>query len=179
MKEAIGGSWLFTIVIILIALFAGFVSLSTNYSRTYKVKDEVLASIERNHGVHQNTLDQISEYMIKVGYRSEMPCVVNGEDSTGWVGFLVNDNRGSTGMGEYHYCIKKNNLVNRVKKNGICTTDGPIGHPDSAYYSIVVFFKFDMPVINNLFSMRIKGETSTIFLTNDDSSISPTFGSEC
>ncbi len=42
MKEAIGGTWLFTLVIAFLAVFTTFVSITTNYSRTYKIKDEII-----------------------------------------------------------------------------------------------------------------------------------------
>lgn len=177
MKEAIGGGWLFTIVIVFIALFACFISVSTNYSRAYKVKDEVIAAIEKNHGVNNNTLKQINEYMKNIGYRSSMQC----PDGSDWRGFNVTaDDKGYYDSASHNYCIKRNDVVKKYRNSkGQCVTDGPIGHPEAAYYTAMVFFRLDMPVINDVFSIRLTGETSTIYLLNDSTSFMPRSSSGC
>ena len=65
MKEAIGGTWLFGIVITFIVFFTTFISFSTNYSRTFKVKDEVITIIERHKGVNDNTIIYINKKILK------------------------------------------------------------------------------------------------------------------
>ena len=50
MKEAIGGSYIFQIVIVFIALFSTFIVYSVNYSKAFKVKNEVLDLIEQYQG---------------------------------------------------------------------------------------------------------------------------------
>ena len=42
MKEAFGGFSLFNIVIVFVLLFAGYISMSINYSKAYNVKNEIL-----------------------------------------------------------------------------------------------------------------------------------------
>ena len=52
MKEAVGGTWLFGIVITFIVFFTTYISMSTNYAKSFKVKDEILLTIEHFKGVN-------------------------------------------------------------------------------------------------------------------------------
>jgi hypothetical protein len=38
MREAIGGTWIFSIVIVFIVLFSSYLAISVNYSKAFKVK---------------------------------------------------------------------------------------------------------------------------------------------
>ena len=51
MREAIGGTWLFNLVIFFVLLFAGYMCLSINYSKAFNVKDKIINEIERNGGI--------------------------------------------------------------------------------------------------------------------------------
>lgn len=152
MKEAIGGSWLFLIVIAFLSVFACFISVSVNMSKSYKVKDEIIFLIQKNRGMNSATLTEISEYLTDVGYRSTGTCP---ENTTGcWYGFSY-DNTKSASMNP-NFCVKKNVVAATA-----------VGHPQTAYYSVKVFFKLDMPVINEFLRFTVDGETSQIVNVND------------
>lgn len=154
MKEAIGGSWLFTIVIVFVAIFATYVSISTNYTRSYKVKDEILSSIEKNRGITSEALEEINGYLLETGYRSTGTC----PSGSCWYGFSVKNNDRIVDYGkDINFCVKKNTVA--VKS---------IGHPNTAYYSIVVFFKLDMPVLREAFQINVEGETSQLVFNVED-----------
>ena len=85
MKEAIGGTWVFGIFIAFIALFTSFMSISANYSKCYKVKDEILSAIQINHGVNEDSLKEINTYISNIGYNSLGSCPDEGGC---WAGFL-------------------------------------------------------------------------------------------
>ena len=166
MKEAIGGTWLFGIVLTFIVFFTTYVSVSTNYAKAFKVKDELLLTIEHFKGVNDKTTNRINEYLKGVGYYSEGKCIDNSNESSTfakgyskWEGFYVN---GSTNKSKGNYCIRR-----YVVSDG---KTGPIGHPSSAYYQVLVFFKLDWPIIRTFFEVRIDGETSIIYHNNDKSS---------
>lgn len=175
MKEAIGGTWIFTIVIVMIALFTAFISVSTNYARTYKVKDKIISIIEEKRGVNEASLKAINKELNRVGYNSTGRClgadVANHILGTGkWYGFSRNsittvysqeDNRSN-------YCIRITN-VNKVNVSGV--SSGAPGHMPRNYYSVVVFFKLDMPVIGDIFTLQLSGETSTISMPQDDNTL--------
>lgn len=167
MKEAIGGTWLFGLVITFVALFTTFVSVSTNYSRCYKIKDEILLAIERNHGVNKDTLSTISSYLSGIGYSSKGDCPDDGDC---WNGFTIGwDNPTSTSSA--NYCISKHSVTRKYKDGDAIQTNGPIGHPESAYYEVIVFFRIDWPILNRFFNIKISGETSIIYLINDISNL--------
>ena len=165
MKEAIGGGWLFTIVILMVFLFASFISISTNYSRSFKVKDEIINAIQRHHGVNDETLAQIDEYLEKVGYRTTGVCPKDGDL---WLGFALGQRNSVSNSYGANYCIKKHTITYRYKNSaGQCISNGAIGHPESAYYSVMTFFKLDMPVIRDWFHLRIDGETAIVYMPDD------------
>jgi len=166
MKEAIGGTWLFGIVIVFIVFFTTFISFSTNYARVFKVKDEVLTIIERYKGVNSSSVKKINDRLSNIGYSGKGKCVdTSGEQSyysdhySKWLGCngdeepIINSNKSN-------YCIRKY----------VISSDdiGPTGHPRSAYYQVVVFFELDWPVVGSLFNTRVDGETSVIHVFDDD-----------
>ena len=166
MKEAIGGTWIFVLVITFLALFTTFVSVTTNYSRCYKIKDEILLTIERNHGVNVDSISAINEYLGSLGYTATGSCP---NDGGCWYGFSKNSNNGpvnSYASGP-NYCISKHVITEKTRGDGYTYTSGPIGHPESAYYQAIVFFKLEWPIINTFFNIKISGETSIIFMLND------------
>ena len=63
MREAIGGTWLFTIVIVFIVLFSSYLAISVNYSKAFKVKNGIVDLIEQNEGLSSETQTQISNYL--------------------------------------------------------------------------------------------------------------------
>lgn len=166
MKESIGGTWIFTIVIAFLALFTTFVSVSTNYSRIYKIKDEVLTALERNHGINENSIATINAYMKGTGYSSTGKC----PSDRCWYGFKTSGDARSyhkIGTGEANYCITKYKVTSNSREENKIYTDGPIGHPPSAYYGVVLFFKLEWPILRSVFSINITGETSMIYMVQD------------
>ena len=61
MREAIGGTWLFGIVILFIALFASFLAYSISYTRAFNTKNEIINLIERSEGFTSCTRGQTEE----------------------------------------------------------------------------------------------------------------------
>ncbi len=150
MKEAIGGSWITIIVITFIVLFASFMSLSINWSKTYKVKDEIVLAIERNNGVNPDSLEQIGAYMADLGYRT-----VGDGCPDHYVGFTYD---GTKTYSSPSYCIKANFV-------GATAT----GHKSfTAYYSIVVFFRLDVPIIRHIIKLDLEANTKIILPRVDD-----------
>ena len=171
MKEAIGGTWLFQIVILFVLLFTGYVCLTINYSRAFDVKDKIINEIERNGGFKTTkddyTLNEIKKYMAKVGYRATGPCS----------GFDIGcDRDGScanvTSNKEYAYCIKEVKFDSELSKiedaharsnklYGKHVTDGEFYY--LSYYKVRVFYSLDLPVIREFFDFKINGDTKTLY----------------
>ena len=183
MKEAIGGTWLFGIVIVFIMIFATIISVSVNWSRAYKVKDEIINQIEKNNGFNEDTKAAIDEYIGGLGYRSTGECPDDGDVWYGVVadGSSPSRSKGYRGKNGKNYCLKRNDIVRKEKNSkGQCVTVvGAIGLPESAYYSVAVFFKLDMPIIGSIFEFNITGETSTLYNIIDDDFFPSASGRDC
>ena len=50
MREAIGATWITGVVLAFIALFSGYLALSINYSKAFKVKDGIVDRLEKHSG---------------------------------------------------------------------------------------------------------------------------------
>ena len=48
MREVIGGTWLTQLVIVIMFVFVAFLALSMNYSKAFRVKNEVISFVEKN-----------------------------------------------------------------------------------------------------------------------------------
>ncbi|MBQ4031110.1 MAG: hypothetical protein II625_05080 [Bacilli bacterium] len=172
MKEAIGGSWLYTLVIVMIALFTTFVSVTTNYTRAYKIKDQLISIIERNKGVTTDTLTQINSYLNSLGYTSTGVC-----PSAKYHGFSRVDNNGTSESyaDQANYCIYKRVITCRAKTvgNEVITFSGQNGYNTipRAYYGVVAFFRLDWPILRQVIHLELSGETSIIYLVNENREI--------
>lgn len=150
MKDAVGGTWLFQIALVFIVLFAGYLALSVNYSKAFKVKNEILSIIERNEGLTGNDetesfSDRNPSARGEIGaYLRENNHLVDGRCGTndGSAYYSVGNN-----MNEGTYCVRKNCVKTNFEK---------------AYYKVTVFFRFDLPYLGKLFTFKVQGETKQI-----------------
>ena len=137
MKEAIGTSYVFTLVMtfvgILIAMFVGSIA----YTKGFKVRNKIIDIIDKNEGYTLRTggaKDQIDQSLAKIGYR-----IVDKECPT---------RNGATAIqkSDYRYCVYE--YTNEEK---------------GTYYGVTVFIHFDIPLIGDFFEIPIYGESRIIF----------------
>ena len=156
MKEAIGGTWITQLVIIFIFLFTAFLSLSLNYSKAFRVKNEVLSFVEKNEGITTTSIERINNFLNYTAYRTKGKC----EKGTYGVKDLNNSSitkvTDSNKNTQYFYCIGK------VKS-------GTTNFKDRAYYKVRLFFKFNLPVVGDLFTFTIDGQTKDVIYPADGS----------
>ena len=164
MREAIGGTWLFNLVIFFVLLFAGYMCLSINYSKAFSVKDKIITEIERNGGIRNfnesdETIKEIVEYMANTGYRTEGKCVTGGRngykydygcDRDGKC-YPANDNT------DYAFCLSE------VRAENTFHEAQPGEFIFVSYYKVKVFYQLDLPVIRQMFNFSINGDTRTLF----------------
>ena len=148
MREAIGGTWIFSIVIVFIILFSSFLAISVNYSSAFRVKNDIVGIIERNEGHNSYVEDAIEEYYGSVGYGAAAGCK---PPATGMLPVL------STTGQKYRYCIQC------TQKN----ISGASSGMDQCHYKVTVFFKLDLPIIGNIFVFPVSGETKPIYRACD------------
>lgn len=158
MKEAVGGVSLFTIVIVFVILFTGYISLSINYSKAYSVKNELINIIRNQGGVCTsdgstdslcvNFTDQVTDYFRETNYRSYGNC------DEGFIGFTRNGE--VAGVNDRAaFCVRGI----RAESNSEL--------PNALYYQVQVFWQLDLPIFNSLFNFKVKGETPRIYSPNE------------
>lgn len=158
MREAIGGTAIFQIVIFFILLFTGFICLSINNSKAYNAKNMIINTVERN-GVDLNNTDsdgtikdsairEIVEYLKKVSYRTTGSC------STGFDGITRDGKNDFTGRNSA-FCIKKESVGGNTGME----------LPSMGYYRIEVFYQLDLPIFRSTFNFRVSGDTKIMYKT--------------
>ena len=152
MRQSIGSTWLFSLMIIFILLFTAYLAVAINYSKAFKVKNELINIIEREEGLTSNmdeedpgAVEQIDKYLESVGY------VNRGNCPSGYQGYNKYKDGNKT---KYGYCVKKYNSYNEKEHQ-------------RAYYSVVLFFNMDLPIFGDFFTFRVKGETTEIVYPAD------------
>lgn len=149
MRQAIGGTWLIQLMVLFILLFAGYIILTLNYSKTIKVKNEIVSIIEKYEGLNTESIELINSYLLASGYISTGTCqsgsgIYATDDYSG--SYLEPAQAGK----RYHYCIKKYKGANT-----------------SYYYQVTVFYKFNLPVLGDISTFTVKG-TSMNFQASDE-----------
>ena len=161
MREAIGGTWLFGIVITFIALFSAFLAYSISYTRAFNTKNEIINLIEQNEGYSKysgNDIYNASDDKLKQ------------DGSVEAMAFLKIKNLGyNYSAAENISCQTLNNSDNDLKadmKTGgycltkICSNGNKSGN---TYYKVTTFIAVKLPVINVTLKVPISGETRTLY----------------
>ena len=163
MRESFGGSFLLSISITFIVLFAGFLAVSINYSRAFTVKNEIISIIENGQGwrissgsnascTDNSTECQILKYLSRVGYNinssttAPVYCPDEFTDSSG--------NRSVARRGGY--CVKL-----------VCTRPGTgrlgVDNSKSGYYVVTTFVRIEFPIIWTGINIPVTGTTMTLY----------------
>jgi len=148
MRESIGGTWIFTVVIIFILLFTSYLAVTLNYSKAFNVKNGVISILEEEEGWTNDAQERIINYLNGSGYRNLGKCPVDESNNSKAGGYQNNDNN------KYSYCIKK---VDNYDKN----------EPQKAYYEITLFFSLDLPFFGDFATFKVNGRTTEIFYPGD------------
>lgn len=172
MRESIGGTWLFQIVIVFVLLFTGYICLTINHSKAFAIKDDIIEIIERYNGIDlKNTtssnpvLTEIQDKLSEIGYRTTGNCDRLNRDKDGnqitgqgWVGF---DREGKPNDKNATFCIREVDVSAATQtKVGSVVIDEL---PRTVYYQIGVFYQLDLPVLNSLMQFSVKGDTRIIY----------------
>lgn len=139
MRKSIGMTWVIQFVLIFILIFAAYLALSIKYSKTFKIKNGVIDIIEKYQGVNATSRPLIEEYIDASGYDAKGKCPSIG----GWRG-INGHAKGSFLSGTYDYCYKLENVP---------------GNTSIVYYKVMLFYKFGLPVIDDIMTFEVEGET--------------------
>lgn len=191
MKESISNFWLLSIVLIFILIFAAYLTVTLNYSKAFKIKNEVLSIIEKRNGITDDQVVKgvqskmgagtvmvpnsaqgtINAFLRASGYGTKGSC--NGLEGK-WYGVkeLVYAKNPTNNVGykieevksteKYYYCFSK-----KLRRSG-CTNFGQGSSLSKLkngayYYDVLLFYKLELPVLGDLFVFDVEGSTMDIY----------------
>ena len=155
MREAVGTTWIFQLVLIFVLIFAAYLALTVNYSKSFRVKNEVLTIIEKYQGVTDNAYKTINNYLYANNYNQKGRC------PDGWYGVKditdtrINGLEEAKSNSKYYWCVYKN-------------TGYHASRPGRSYYKIKMFFRFELPMIGQLTTFDVDGQTYEMDTTYDN-----------
>ena len=159
MREAIGATWIFGIVITFIALFSGYLAFSINYSKAFRMKDGIVERIEKHGGPNKDAIDDIGNLMNEIGYSSKGKCATFFNNSQlKWGGVnkkQVTKPSDVNSKDNFNYCLQRVDSFN---------TNGQLS---ASYYKVYVFFSISLPFIDTSSAFYVTGETSNIYFPVD------------
>ena len=156
MKDAIGGSMLLNLVLIIsgviVLLFIGVLS----YSKAYGVKNRIIEIIEK-YGTYEEieestnlnvVTEELNSDLLSIGYDADQPknCeVILGRLTNKKYGSGIDVSKGNLNKYGYNYCVFE---VNNMSVN-----------ESGKFYVVVTFVKFEFPVIGDLITFPVYSET--------------------
>ena len=150
MRQAIGTTWIMILVFIFLLIFVAFLSMTINYTKAFKIKNELVSMIEKYEGIGsgdtKGAMQIIDNYLIYNNYTIKGTC---SEGEYGITNLANHAYEEAKNGNKYYYCVKK---INRAKSNT----------PDRAKYQVRIFFKFTLPVLGELFTFSVEGTTVDI-----------------
>ena len=156
MREGIGGVWLTQLIILFILIFVAFLALSLNYTKAFKVKNELLTIIEKREGLttgDDGSIAIIYNYLKSNGYFVTHACPEGSygiRDLNNQSVNLVSKNDRTP----YYYCVTK-------IKSPMSNNNGNV------YYKVNIFFYFNLPIIGDVFKFDVSGSTENIIRSAD------------
>ena len=113
MRESIGSTWVFMIVIVFILLFVSFLTLALTYSKSFKTKNELINIIEKYEGVSSDSVKVINNYLSYSGYDVKGRCP---NDKGTWL--AATDLKNTTlvkAQKNVDYCIQSSHFVEECR----------------------------------------------------------------
>ena len=78
MREAIGGTWLYYIFIVMIIFVVSFLAIFLNYMAAYRANNKVISILEQSEGIVPENINDLIGGSFKLGQESDFKaCVVS------------------------------------------------------------------------------------------------------
>ncbi len=176
MREAIGGTWLFGIVILFIALFASFLAYSISYTRAFNTKNEIINLIERSEGyticAKGEGDDNLGQGECNVKNMTEDQ-LKNNTSVEAQAYYKIIKAGYNYSAGESIDCTSVGHASATAKPGGYCITkygqcDQALGEKFSVHYKVTTFIALRLPVVDITFNVPITGETRTLYYDSGD-----------
>lgn len=143
MRQGIGSTFLYNIIIVFIVITFGFLTATLSYMKAFKVNNAVASSLERFEGYNRLSADEITKSLSTLGYRI---------DNTGTTKCPTKRKSGKSYSpitalsGQHRYCIYE-----YPKENGYFN------------YGIITYLYIDIPILGGTFKAAIYSETDRIY----------------
>lgn len=147
MRQSVGTTWIFSICLTFIVLFTAYLAVSVNYAKAFKIKNRIMDTIEESEGYTAALEQNITEYLGTQGYTASGICPDYSADDWQYMSCLDQNATGSCGA-----CIYKTEITSNDQY--MCA--------HKTYYKVVVFFKFDLPIVSHFSSFRVSGESKPV-----------------
>ena len=160
MRDAVSGAMTLQIIVIFMIIINCYLAFSVNYTKAFRVKNEIRSIIEKNEGLTCSAMSQINDLMLNTNYKMneqfEVWCTNNG--------YTV----ATTNAGSFCYKYNKIDVTGTSNENNLYK---------GAYYTVATFVNVDIPLINNVLPFTgnlflIKGETAQIYSSGNNSEVS-------
>lgn len=187
MKQGIANIWLLGMIVVFIAMFAAYIITTINYSKSFKMKNEMLTIIEKHHGMTCNNgvsgksiidgsdvtvdvgaIQTINLYLRGTGYTQKGKCPSRATDNPGtWYGVKTLSETGQ--FSDFAEEITGSTADNKyywcfAKYDAQIRTRSY----SSAYYKVRMFYGFDVPVLSTFLAVNVDGMTDEIFDIQDE-----------
>ncbi len=154
MREAIGSSWIFMIVISFTLIFSGFLVMALSYSRVYKVKNELTSIIEKYEGLTttdtstktiKGSVSVMNLYLQNNSYNAKGYCY---DGTTSMYGFNLDSDTVEVARENerYAYCVK---VTTNTKTCG-------------TIFRVTLFYEFNLPILGDLAKFKVSGQTNEL-----------------
>jgi len=162
LRDAIGGALTIQIILVFLILVNGYLAITVNYTKAFRVKNGIVSVIERNEGLTETAGKSITELMRNAAYSVPLPylnkCYEQGYSPV-YPSQLSSLGAGSTGGG---FCYKRTDID--PTGSGVYT---------GREYSVVTYVNINVPGLNRIFQLvphifSVKGETKTIYSNKRD-----------
>lgn len=143
MKEVYGSTWTLELMLGFILLFVAFLTLTINYSKVFKMKNDILSIIEKYGGYNDTSKEIIDNYLETSGYKTIGTCNADADQSVG----ILNRQLEKLNNGKkYNYCITRE----KAESDNVTNIN----------FEVIMFFKFNIPIIGDIATFKVDGKTS-------------------
>ena len=145
MREAIGSTFLYNIIIIFIVITFGFLAATLSYMKSFKMNGKIANSLEKYEGYNELSAAEIETSLSNLGYRmnsvGNLDCPSHRHKGREYQP-ITNVGQGTN----YKYCVYE-----YPKENGYFT------------YGILTYIYMDIPIVGGTFSIPVYSETERIY----------------
>lgn len=164
MKESIGNTMLYNIVIVFVIVFIGLFVTSITYSKGYKVKNRMIEVIEKTYPIcisqnktfndcNKMITDKINNELNTIGYRGA-PLNWNSKPCTDILVKNINTNLVkyvNVTSSQYQVCFAAINA----------SGSDYVSNNSNVYYVVNAYMYLDLPLIGDNLQLPVRGETKT------------------